>query len=232
MTVESRAVDAWARRVLTYEGEAAYRQLLEELTANRAAARDLLERLASFRDPIVRAWAGSAAVAVLGRDAIPLVARLLKDRDADVRAIAQEDLVGLDPDFEHTFLPDYRRALKRRKAPWGGDRKAMFALARARDADAVPLLRQYASHYEPPYWHNRMPLVLADYIEDPTSVSRRIRDHDHAFMFWLVDASAILGIDDAEKAKAEALRQPIDEGCAEILRGRIDPRHVTSGVAD
>lgn len=232
LAVDPRHADAWAHRILAYESAPEYRQLLDELAASPTKAQELLAGLAQFRDPVVRAWAGSAAKEVFGREAVPLLTRLLKDRDPDVRDGARQDLVELDPGFESTFFPDYRRALRGRKDPWGEDRSAMFHLARARDPEAVALLRDYASHYESRYWHNRMPLVLADYIEDPTSVMRRIRNHDHEFMFWLVLATVVLDIADAQVGLVEALDRPIDEACAAIIRGRLQHGRRESSSSD
>jgi hypothetical protein len=218
--------DAWARRIRSYEGEVAYRELIITLKADPPNASLLLDRLAELPDPVVRAWAGTAAVEVLGQDAIPLLTRLQRDRDPDVRDVARQDLVAIDPAFERSFFPQYRRALRRRADPWGEDRVAMHTLSRARDPEAAPLLREYAAHYEPRYWHNRMPLVLADYIEDPESVTRRIRDHDHDFMYWLVEATAMLDIPDAEDALTEALGRATDETCTNIIRERLDQRRL------
>lgn len=213
--------DAWERQVLAYDTDADAPQLLDALAANRDGAIGLLDRLANVRNPIIRAWAGTAASAVFGRDAIPLLTQLTKDRDPDVRDVARQDLVALDPSFEQTFFPAYRRALKRRKDKWGEDREAMWALARAKDREAVALLRDYASHYDPRHYHNRMPLVLADYIEDPSSVVRRIRDHDHDFMFWLVNALAYLEFPEAQQVLTEALAEPFDNACVDIIRERL-----------
>lgn len=171
--VDGKDVAAWAKRVKSYDGDTEHRQILDQLAIDPSATLALLDALTGHADPIVRSWAGTTAAEVLGADAIPLLHRLRADRDSDVRDSAREDLIGLDPTFLQTLLPDYRRALRRRKDPWGADATAMFAVARARDREAIPLLRDYAAQYEARYWHNRMPLVLADYIEDPTSVTQR-----------------------------------------------------------
>jgi hypothetical protein len=214
--------EAWARRVRSYDGHAEYEEMILALKADPPNASRLLDRLAELPDPVVRAWAGTAAVQVLGREAIPLLMKLQRDRDPDVRDVARQDLVAIDPAFERSFFPAYRKALTRRTDPWGEDRVAMLTLAKARDPEAVPLLRDYASHHEARYWHNRMPLVLADYIEDPDSVTRRIREHDHDFMYWLVEATAFLDIPDAPDALSEALGQASDETCLGIIRERLD----------
>jgi hypothetical protein len=63
-----------------------------------------------------------------------------------------------------------------------------------------------------------MPNVLADYIEDPRSLARRITQHDHEWMFWLVEAADILHAPGADQAFDAALG--FDAECADIVRDR------------
>jgi hypothetical protein len=213
-------VEAWASRVQAYEGATAYRRILTELSVDRDYAAALLERLADHRDPIVRSWAGTAAMEILGRGAVPLLFRLTNDRDGDVRDGAREDLIAIDPDFVQQMLPSLRQVLKRGKDPFGEDKAAMWRLARLRDPESVSILREYASRNDPRDYAYRMPLVLADYIEDPTSIARRIRDHDHEWMFWLVDAASLLPVPDSAGSFAAARGLPVDRACLDIIDNR------------
>jgi hypothetical protein len=224
LALDPRDTDAWARRVLAYEGEAEHKRLLAELAAAPDDARVVLEQLAGHRDPVVRAWAGTAAKDVFGDEAVPLLTRLMRDRDADVRDVAREDLIALDPMFEQTLLPAMRKVLQRRKDPWGEDKAAMWRVARLRDRESASILRDYANHFESRHYHHRMPLVLAAYIEDPTSLARRIREHDHDSMFWLLEAARRLQAPGMEEAIVDALELPVDAECVEIIRG-ASPRY-------
>ena len=218
--LNQKDVDSWARRVQAYEGADAYRDILAELRSDQAYAMALFDRLAEHRDPIVRAWAGTAAKEIYGRDSVPLLLRLTEDRDADVRDSAREDLIEIDPEFLRQMLPSLRRVLKRGKDPFGEDKAAMWRVARLRDAESVPILRDYASRNDPGHYAHRMPLVLAAYIEDPASVAERIKHHDHDWMFWLVDAASLLPVAGSAEAFAAALALPVDPECAEIIRNR------------
>lgn len=213
-------VEAWARRVQAYDGADAYRDILAELRSDRAYAAALFDRLAEHRDPIVRAWAGTAAREIYGRDGVPLLLRLTEDRDADVRDSARQDLVEIDPEFIRQMLPSLRHVLQRGKDPFGEDKAAMWRVARLRDPDSVQILRDYASRNDPRHYAHRMPSVLAAYIEDPASVAERIRRHDHDWMLWLVDAASLLPVPGAAEAFAAALALPVDPECAEIIRKR------------
>ena len=217
--IDVRDIDAWARRVLTHDGEAARERMLAELTAAPDDAEALLESLTSYRDPVVRAWAGTAARDLFGAGAVALLARLMNDRHPDVRDSAREDQIALDPAFEQTLLPAMRKVLERRKDPWGEDKAAMWRVARLRDTQSVPILRDYADHFEPRSYHHRIPLVLAGYIEDAGSITRRIRGHDHDSMFWLVQVARGLQVQGAEEAIADALALPVDAECVEIFGG-------------
>src|SRR5258706_15450744 len=110
MPVDSQSVEAWARKILEYDEEAKYQELLDELGANRELALGLLDRLADFGDPIVRAWAGTAAKAIFGTDVVPVLTRLSKDRDPDVRDVARQDTVAPDPAFQRPLFPAFRPA--------------------------------------------------------------------------------------------------------------------------
>ncbi len=213
-------VDAWARRVQTYRDAEAYRDILAELSRDQAHAMALFDHLVQHRDPIVRAWAGTAAKELYGRGSAPLLLRLTEDREADVRDSAREDLVEIDPEFSRQMLPSLRRVLKRGKDPFGEDKAAMWRVARLRDPESAQILRDYASRKDSRHYAHRMPMVLAAYIEDPALVAERIRAHDHDWMFWLVEAASLLPVPGSAEALAAALALPVDPDCAEIIRKR------------
>jgi hypothetical protein len=221
--IDRQEVDGWAKRILAYEGEGGYRTLIAELESDRDFAHALLDQLAGHRDPVVRMWAADAAKAVFGLKAISFLSRLTKDSHPDVRDVARENLIGLDPASEQAMLPDLRRVLERGGDPWGEDRAAMWRVARLRDQPSVPILRAYAARYEPRYYHNRMPLVLADYIEDPSSIPRRIGEHDHEWMWWLWEAATLLEIPGSSAAFNAALAGPIDADCEGIIKEGREP---------
>jgi hypothetical protein len=220
----SNDVSEWGRRIQDYEGQEAYQALLSELRADGPFAFALLDRLADHKDPVVRMWAGDAAKEIFGRDAVPLLMRMSKERNPDVRDSARQDLIEVDPQFLHAMLPSLRKVLKKRKDLWGEDRAAMVRVAKVRDQESVPLLRAYSKSYEGQHggrhYGYRMPLVLADYIETPSVIAERIRAHDHDNMYWLVLTTCALPVPGGAEALEYALALPVDEECAEIIRNR------------
>lgn len=221
--IEPQEVDAWAERILTYEGEEGHRTLIAELESDREFAHVLLDQLGQHRETVVRMWAADTAKALFGLDAISFLTRLTKDSHPDVRDVAREDLIDLDPALEEAMLPKLRKVLERAKDPWGEDRAAMWRVARLRDQASVPILRAYGARHDPRYYHHRMPLVLADYIEDPPSIPRRIGEHDHDWMWWLWEAAKLLDIPGSDAAFAAVLAGPIDADCEGIIKEGREP---------
>lgn len=226
----SEHTESWARRVRSYETPGEYRQLLEELAADPEGGLDVLGRLADHRDPVVRAWAGTAAAAILGSAAIKLLRRLLSDGDADVRDRAREDLITVDPAAEQEMLPSLRRVLHETGDPFGEGRAAMWRLAKLRDDASIELLRSYATRFPPDHHGNRMPLVLAEYIAAPQTIAARIRDHDHDWMFWLIEAASLLPIPGGEAAIGALRDARPDLECLQILDDQ--PRPGVGGIGD
>jgi hypothetical protein len=66
-----------------------------------------------------------------------------------------------------------------------------------------------------------MPNVLADYLEDPDSIIRRIRSRDHDSMFWLVEAAPSLRPDDARRALSDSLAGPLDPDCRRFVESKL-----------
>lgn len=119
-----------------------------------------------------------------------------------------------EPWLREALLPKLRKEFK--ISTKGGER-AMWGAARLLDRESVPLLREFALRRDLSAYTRKMALALADYIEDPPSICRRIREHDHDSMFWLVEAASILQIPGSEGAFKAALAAPVDAHCAEII---------------
>lgn len=108
----------------------------------------------------------------------------------------------------------------------------MWQLAMARDRHSVPILRGYAERQSSQrYSPYRTPTILADYIEDPSSILRRIREHDHDWMWWLWEAATMLEIPGADEAWVAVLQGPIDGWCLALLLERRDPESILSEKA-
>lgn len=213
----SPELETWTRRIKS-ERERTHRKLEQDLRAMGPAALPLLNSLAKYPSGIVRGWVASVLGERFGIEAVPLLRELVRDRNRDVRDEARWQLEQLGPQYVHELLPGVRADLRKGLDPFGADKFAMFFLARSRDVEAMPLLRRIAEGNDQRHYAYRMPLVIADYIDNPASIVDRIRAHDHEWMFWLVEAADILGASGTDEAFEAALG--FDEECAAIIRDR------------
>jgi hypothetical protein len=220
MSIPPDEIESWARRALEDRGARGHGEDLAELVRDPDRGLAILSALGNHPDRDVRGWAGALASLAFGPAAVPLLKRLVNDPDADNRDAARQDLESIDPAFLLVMLPDLRSVLLHRRDKWGEDRAAMWRVARVRDTASVEILRRYAQHYPSTDYHHRMPLVLADYIEDPERIADRIRAHDHDWMFWLVEAAARLPVPDADGAFSAALAASLDDECEQAIRSR------------
>ncbi len=217
-------LDRWAKRIKS-PSERTHRKLDEELSTMGGELPALLEDLSRYPSGVVRGWVAWVAPKLLGRAAVPILQRLATDRNYDARDTARASLEDLGDEFVPPLFPRLRLDLKRGKDVFGTGKFAMMLLARHRDPEAPPVLRKYAEHFDRGHYGYRMPNVLADYIEDARSLARRITDHDHEWMFWLVEAADILHAPDADEAFEAALN--FDVQCADIVRDRPSIKYRT-----
>lgn len=97
----------------------------------------------------------------------------------------------------------------------------MIKLARVLDPEAPALPRAYAAKFNPGWYPDRMAMVLAEYVEDPVSVVRRIATHDHDWMFWLLQAASVLDVSDYDAALETASSLGLDAVCAKHVEHAI-----------
>jgi hypothetical protein len=170
----------------------------------------VLRSLAANADPVVRAWAATAAAPTLPGRAERLLRPLLDDHDLDVRDVALEELRSLDLSLLEREVPRLRKQLQSDdifepvSALWT---LAELGAISARD-DVVKVVRQ---PHEP--FHARVAeIVLAVLDRDEQAITRRLEAHDHEAVPWLVYAARILGTPGARQAvEAVAAAAPDDE---------------------
>jgi hypothetical protein len=219
-------LESWARHIKS-ESERTHRKLEQDLRAMGPAALPLLNSLAKYPSGVVRGWVASVLGERFGMEAVPLLRELVRDRNRDVRDEARWQLEQLGPPYVHELLPGVRADLRKGLDPFGADKFAMFFLARNRDVDAIPIIRRMAEDKDQRHYAYRMPLVIADYIDNPASVVDRIRAHDHEWMFWLVEAVDTLGASGTDEAFEAAIG--FDDECAAIIRDRPSTRRKPTG---
>src|SRR5258708_20455993 len=89
-------VDEIAAAVME-EGDGGAHRALKELARDNASAPLLLAQLAAYPDVDVRAWLSGTVRSMLpAAEAVPILLRLIRDRDADARDTASTDLIPAD----------------------------------------------------------------------------------------------------------------------------------------
>ena len=202
-----------AARVKAASSDQAMNEILSALVADQRAA-SLLAELASYPDPIVRAWVAFAARRVLPREeAIGLISSLANDRNSDVRDSAVEELFELRP--EPTVLTPVLKALRRRvlSKDFVEADFAVWRLAGLRDPVAIPGIELYARDPKYPYKAKSAQIALMLINNDDDRILELIRTHDHDRMLWLARAAGLIGTKEALEA-LEANASELDEQCA------------------
>jgi hypothetical protein len=160
------------------------KRLRSELAEDADGAERLLSQLARHRDPVVRDWAGWAAVRLLPRaSAISLLTRLADDADVDVRTEAQRFLVDLDKAWARRLIPRYLKALQRDDSIEVVD--AIWRLTQFREPAALPLIKDLrVSGKELVVRNNALiaALVLAG-AEDELIEGLRAHDHERCVLW-------------------------------------------------
>lgn len=207
------AVEGFAARVKRAWTPEAYESLRSELRAMPDRGLALLDALADHSAEDVRVWASSVAAKDLGRRGVPILLKLAKHKRTLTRDAAMQDLEAVDPVLLKPFIPEMRRILRRSKGLHSAGGAAMWRLARIGDVESSATLRAFAANKDVRHYDHRMPMVLADYLDDPNSVVRRIAGHDHDWMLWLAMAAEMLNLPGAEAALATAARESPDTDC-------------------
>jgi len=218
-------VGRFAERIRRSENDKSYRRLLDDLRAQPDGGVALVRALMKHSSNDARFWAAGVAREEYGTAAVPWLVEMAHDRRTLTRDIAMQELAAIDLDLLRPFVPEMRRILLRSKPPaalYGPGGTAMWRLVRLRDRESAAVFRVFANKQEHgPYYDHQMPMVLADYLDDPDSLVRRIKSHDHDSMLWLVMAAARLGVEGAEEALMAATTELPDDKCREICAGEL-----------
>jgi len=214
-------LEDFARRIKQALSGPAYRRLGDELRMEPDRGLAALTALSEHSSQVVRVWAGGVARKEFGRDAVPLLLAMATNRFAETRDFAMQDLEAIDPELLRPFIPEMRRTFRRSKDLYGPGGAAMWRLVRLGDRESAALFREFAAKRDAGRYDHRMPLLLADYLEDPTSLVRRIRAHHHAWLLWLAKAVASLDPPGGEAALRAGADDLPDEECREICRTEL-----------
>ena len=149
---------------------------------------------------------------VLGKQAVPLIVEVLRDRDTDVRDIAMEELVELDPQSVRKLVPGLRRKLKSK------DRfepvTAMWTLAAIRDFSSLDAIRERAAAGDAgPRLRNTARVIEMLFGKEPKEILERIREHDHELMPWLSKGARLIGSPEARDVLRTCAETAPDRDC-------------------
>jgi HEAT repeat protein len=177
-------------------------------------AETVLRRLAEHDDPVIRAWAASAAAQATPERAPPLLDRLMDDPDPDVRNVAVEELRRLDPSRLSRDLPRLLEKLHRKDIH--EPVTALWTIADLRAREARDDVRRIVEDpYEP--FHGRIAeIVLAVLDDDDEAVASRLVAHDHVATPWLARAARVLATPRARRALEKCAASAPDEECRTI----------------
>jgi hypothetical protein len=228
MSLDAARLEAWIQEL-----RAGIELDNEETQRFVADLRDAPDRVGLFgvlahdQNAEVRGWAATIAQEVLGAEALPSLLEMSRsDPDEDNRGIARAAVEDLDPEALGFVVDDMLRDLERANNAAGGAIQSMLTLARYRHPAGPPALRAFAARFKPGLYAHEMPLVLADYIENPDAITRRVREHDHEHMFWVAEAAGIFQPPGAVEALRACAESPPDRGCGEdcreALRAHVD----------
>lgn len=213
MTLEIRIIKALEDETVV-DVEPLERELL------RAPDRDrILDSLSRHRSPLVRGWTSGTARKLADDRFLPLLHRLARDHDADVRNIAFQDIADGWPSEVAGLLPAVRRELR-------GDNaiQALWTIADSRDeASRTAVEALVADVQRLPYQRNLAGIVLLMLDGDLNAILQRISNHDHDSMHWLVRAAMELDAEAPVATITDFLTRAPDSSCRHYCQMALRP---------
>ncbi len=214
-------VEDFAGRLKLARSGGSYRRLRDELRDKPDRGTRLLAALMKHRSQKVRSWSANVARKDLGRDAIPLLVEMATDRRLANRDEAMQQLEAIDLELLRPFVPDMRRIFRTAKDLYSPGGAAMWRLVRLGDRESATLFRAFAAGRNPSWYDHRMPLVLADYLADPTTLVQRIIGHDHDWMPVITTAARQLDVPGVDAALRDAANGAPDPECRRICEEEL-----------
>ena len=177
-------------------------------------AQAILEELSTDRDLEVRGWVPGAAGQILGEAAIPLIRRMMRDRDTDIQGLAMDALEAIDPTLLDAILPELRR--KVRSGNYSEVVSAAWRLAERGDVETIGLLEAFRDRHESWLAECKAATVILLVLTAPDEVALRIRAHDHDHMTWLTYGAVIVRTAEAIDALEDCRANAPDERCRRL----------------
>jgi HEAT repeat protein len=199
------------------------RHALEDLARHPESAPFLLGQLAGHPDVDVRSWVSGAARALMpAAEAVPILSRLISDKDKDVRDTAITDLIAVDRSAAANAL------IPRLRARLGADHEfPLFAaghLAELRDYESLPAIRALAETASRHYVRRGASIVALLLEGREVEVLRRLRAHEHESTWALADVALMVGTPEARAAVEQCAASAPDEECRRECRNALANR--------
>lgn len=176
----------------------------------------ILAELARAPEPLVRMWALGKAPDILGIGAVSILRDRLADGDNDVRSLAWEGMVRLDPGQMRRELGRLRRALRSDDYDHAID--ALWVIAELGASELIPEIKRASANWQP--WRRRTAEMLIAVLDgDEASIVERIRGHDHVDMARLCRAATLISSPAADEALAGVVADSaVDDHCRDWAR--------------
>jgi hypothetical protein len=186
----------------------------------QAIAKAEIETLSKSGYAEVRGWASYAASVVLGTRAEPILRRLIRDKDPDVRDVALSDFMKLYPEPS----PELTRMLrmKLRSKDYFEPVSALWALAKLHAAAATEDVAAFASNSDRDLWQRRVAEVVLTLLRGGSeALASRIAQHDHDHMQWLLQAATFEKSSIVHDAVVALVENAPDETCRDMARRTV-----------
>lgn len=188
--------------------------MMGSLRADPRGAEPLIMSLLKRPEAQVRFWAGAMGAELLDKPFVPQLVRLMGDRSPEVRSLAIQELLRLDPEALRPHIARFRQRLHTTKDEMAVG-QYLFLLAQLNDREAIPDIRAFADR--PGRWiaNKRLADVIIAYLEKgPNEIVRRIDEHDHEHMFPLtLAAQKVVKRSDAIPVLRRCVTASPDEEC-------------------
>lgn len=206
-------MDDLARRIREIASEADRSALIRRINSTESPL-DTVAELGRNRDPEIRHWIADAAPDLLGPEAVPVLRELTSDSDLDVRIDALSALIAIDPAEARRMGPTIRK--RATSEDFYEAQGAIWALGAIRDTEALEIIRRASE--QPDAIPRNAAVAVELLLTAPEELCRRIAEHDHDLMPWLVKAAELLGTDEARRALEHCASEAPDEECRGFAR--------------
>ena len=170
----------------------------------------------------MREWATDVAARVLGKDAAPLLVRVTKDRDPDVRDLGIARLLEVDTKAAEAIVPLLRRRLR---GPEFYDAvSAMWALAQLRNRAAIEDIREAGrvGREAGKTFQGIVADVVGDLLDGrENEIVASLEQHDHDRVSALAKAASLIGTPEALAALRSCAESAPDEDCRLACQERL-----------